>query len=78
MQARIDANDTRLLTRKALDWTKRFPTIAAALRGFGVDEVLLDGAIVSADGRGIPHLNDLAERFRGDVPALPVTSIVGS
>jgi bifunctional non-homologous end joining protein LigD len=25
VQARIDGNDIRLLTRKALDWTKRFP-----------------------------------------------------
>jgi ATP-dependent DNA ligase len=32
IQARIEGDDIRLLTRKALDWTKRFPTIAAALR----------------------------------------------
>ena len=32
IQARVNGDDIRLLTRKALDWTKRFPTIAAALR----------------------------------------------
>ena len=38
IQARIDGDDIRLLTRKALDWTKRFPTIAAALRALEVEE----------------------------------------
>jgi bifunctional non-homologous end joining protein LigD len=59
MQARIDNGDVRLLTRKALDWTKRFPTIAAALRVLGVDKALLDGEVVSEDERGIPHFSDL-------------------
>ena len=31
MQARIDGREVRLLTRKGLDWTSRFPNIAAAL-----------------------------------------------
>jgi bifunctional non-homologous end joining protein LigD len=31
IQTRIDGKDVRLLTRKALDWTKRFPTIEEAL-----------------------------------------------
>jgi ATP-dependent DNA ligase len=31
MQARIDGQDIRLLTRKKLDWTKRFRSIAVAL-----------------------------------------------
>jgi bifunctional non-homologous end joining protein LigD len=35
LQARIDDDDIRLLTRKALDWTKRFPPIATALRALG-------------------------------------------
>jgi ATP-dependent DNA ligase len=31
-----------LLTRKALDWTKRFPTIAAGLKALNFDKALLD------------------------------------
>jgi bifunctional non-homologous end joining protein LigD len=31
IQSRIDSGKVRLLTRKALDWANRFPTIAAAL-----------------------------------------------
>ena len=59
IQARIDGGDVRLLTRKALDWTRRFPTIAAGLRGLKVGTALLDGELVSEDERAIPHFSDL-------------------
>jgi bifunctional non-homologous end joining protein LigD len=59
IQARIEGDDIRLLTRKALDWTKRFPTIAAALRGLNAEKALLDGEVVSDDERGIPRFSDL-------------------
>ncbi len=59
IQARIDGDDIRLLTRKALDWTKRFPTIAAALRRLDTGKALLDGEIVSEDEGGIPQFSDL-------------------
>src|SRR4051812_19226105 len=59
IQARIDGNDIRMLTRKALDWTKRFPTIAGALGAIDAGKALLDGEIVSEDERGIPHFSDL-------------------
>jgi bifunctional non-homologous end joining protein LigD len=59
IQARIDGEDIRLLTRKTLDWTKRFPTIAAALRRLDTGKALLDGEIVSEDERGIPQFSDL-------------------
>ena len=32
MQARLDGGKVKLLTRKGLDWTKRFPSIARALQ----------------------------------------------
>jgi bifunctional non-homologous end joining protein LigD len=59
IQARIEGDDVRLLTRKALDWTKRFPTIAAALRALEVDAAILDGEMVSEDERGVPRFSDL-------------------
>jgi bifunctional non-homologous end joining protein LigD len=59
IQARLDGSEVRLLTRKALDWTTRFPTIAAALGVLHVDKALLDGEIVSEDDDGIPHFNNL-------------------
>jgi bifunctional non-homologous end joining protein LigD len=59
IQSRIDQGTVRLLTRKALDWTKRFPTIAAALKALKTDNALLDGEIVSEDEAGIPRFADL-------------------
>jgi bifunctional non-homologous end joining protein LigD len=57
IQARIDGKGVRLLTRKALDWTERFPTIAAALLMLDAGKALLDGEIVSEDEEGVPHMS---------------------
>lgn len=59
MQARINARDVRLLTRKALDWTERFQSIADALKGIGLGSALIDGEIVVEEENGITTLNSL-------------------
>jgi bifunctional non-homologous end joining protein LigD len=59
MQARIDGQDIRLLTRKKLDWTKRFRSIAVALEELRIASALLDGEIVVEDANGISSFNDL-------------------
>ena len=72
VQARIDGRNVRLLTRKGLDWTSRFPTIAAAVKTLGLSSALVDGEIVVEDSAGIPSFtllqSDLAsaraDRFR--------------
>ena len=56
-QARIDGGDVRLLTRKALDWTSRFPSIAVALKKLNLGSALIDGEIVVEDESGIPSFN---------------------
>src|SRR5580704_8383163 len=58
-QARVDAGAVRLLTRKALDWTDRFASIAAAIKKIGLSSGLLDGEIVVEDGNGITSFNNL-------------------
>jgi bifunctional non-homologous end joining protein LigD len=59
IQSHIDEGEVHLLARKALDWTERFPTIAAALKALKVETALLDGEIVSEDEAGIPRFADL-------------------
>ena len=54
IQARIDGSEVKLLTRSALDWTSRFPTIPAALKKLGLSSALLDGEIVVEDAHGHP------------------------
>ena len=59
LQARIDGRQARLLTRAGLDWTERFPTIAAALQRLGLGAALLDGEIIVADDAGIADFGKL-------------------
>ena len=52
MHARIDDGDVRLLTRTGLDWTRKYPPIAAALEKLPVEQAYLDGELcgVRPDG----------------------------
>jgi bifunctional non-homologous end joining protein LigD len=50
--ARIDGGAVTLLTRKGLDWTKRFPAVAEALKALPVKAALIDGEIVVEDEQG--------------------------
>ena len=59
MQARIDGRAIRLLTRKKLDWTERFRSIADALKALDLGSALIDGEIVVEDASGISSFNDL-------------------
>jgi bifunctional non-homologous end joining protein LigD len=59
IQARLDGGKVQLLTRSGLDWTRRFPTVAAALKGVAVSSALLDGELVVQDERGISTFGGL-------------------
>jgi len=59
MQARIDGPNIRLLTRKSLDWTERFRSIATALQELRIASALFDGEIVVEDANGVSSFNDL-------------------
>lgn len=54
-QARVDGRNIQLLTRTGLDWTKRFPSISAALKTVGLASALIDGEIVVEDESGVPQ-----------------------
>jgi bifunctional non-homologous end joining protein LigD len=53
MQARLDRGEVRLLTRKGLDWTDRFRSIAEAVATLPAQTALLDGEIVVDDEHGV-------------------------
>ena len=52
MHARLDRGAVRLLTRTRLDWTHKYPAIAAALTSIGATQAYLDGELcgVRPDG----------------------------
>src|SRR4029077_7214529 len=52
MHARLDRGAVRILTRTGLDWTRKYPTITAAVEALPVQEAYLDGELcgVRPDG----------------------------
>ena len=52
MHARLDQGAVRLLTRTGLDWTHKYPAIAAAFASFPARQTYLDGELcgVRSDG----------------------------
>jgi bifunctional non-homologous end joining protein LigD len=59
MQARLDRGKVRLLTRKGLDWTGRFPNVAAAVAALPARAALIDGEIVVEDAHGVASFSAL-------------------
>ncbi len=52
VQGRISGGKAVLLTRKGLDWTRKFSAIAAACNG--LPDAIIDGEIVALDPHGAP------------------------
>jgi ATP-dependent DNA ligase len=53
MHARLDRGKARLLTRRGLDWTHKYPPVAAALSFLPARQAYLDGELcgVRPDGK---------------------------
>jgi DNA ligase D-like protein (predicted ligase) len=68
IHARIDRTDVRLLTRTGLDWTDKYPTIAAALRTLSVRQAYLDGELCGVRPDGVTSfalIQNAADRHGG-------------
>ena len=59
MQARLDGGKVKLLTRKGLDWTKRFSSIAQALKALPLSSGILDGELIVQDESGVSSFSGL-------------------
>jgi len=64
VQARLDGRKVKLLTRKGLDWTDKFPTVADTVAKLPADAALLDGELVSEDKDGISRFSLLQEDLK--------------
>jgi bifunctional non-homologous end joining protein LigD len=53
IQARLGRGNVKLLTRKGLDWTDKFPNIAEAVRKLSARTALIDGEIVVENTHGV-------------------------
>jgi bifunctional non-homologous end joining protein LigD len=58
---RVEKGKARLITRNQLDWTHRFPELAAAAADLPVREALLDGEVVALLAGGVSSFQALQE-----------------
>jgi bifunctional non-homologous end joining protein LigD len=59
IQARLDNGEVRLLTRKGLDWTDKFPNIATAVARLPARTALVDGEVVIEEENGVSSFSGL-------------------
>jgi bifunctional non-homologous end joining protein LigD len=64
MQAHLRDGRVTLYTRSALDWTARFPTIAADVARLPAGKLVLDGEVISADAKGHPSFSALQDDLK--------------
>jgi len=64
VEAVLDRGNPVLRTRTGLDWTDRFPSIAAAIAKLPVDQCLIDGEIVVEDDNGISDFSALQNALK--------------
>jgi bifunctional non-homologous end joining protein LigD len=62
LQARRDGSVARLMTRRANDWTTRFPLVAEALIRLDCHSCVIDGEVVAPDENGLPSFELLRRR----------------
>jgi bifunctional non-homologous end joining protein LigD len=55
------AGKVRVATRRGLDWTHRFPAIAAAVAALPVETAILDGEAVIEDDKGLSNFSALQD-----------------
>jgi len=64
IQARLERGKVKLLTRKGLDWTKKFPTIASAISKLRAKSAMFDGELVTEDTDGISSFSLLQQDLK--------------
>jgi bifunctional non-homologous end joining protein LigD len=64
LQARIDQGKVKLITRRALDWTGKFPTVARALADIPARQALIDGEIVVENSNGVSNFSLLQQALK--------------
>jgi bifunctional non-homologous end joining protein LigD len=64
LQLRVERGVVVLRTRTGLDWTTRFPGVAAAARA--MPDLLLDGEVVATDAEGQPSFSRLQAILSGE------------
>ena len=64
IQARLDRGKVKLLTRKGLNWTSKFPTVAAAIAKLPAKNALIDGEVVVEGDDGLSSFSLLQQDLK--------------
>jgi bifunctional non-homologous end joining protein LigD len=64
IQAHLHDGRVSLYTRSGLDWTNRFPPIAADVARLPAGALVLDGEIICADSDGRPNFSALQDDLK--------------
>ncbi|MBV8165296.1 MAG: DNA ligase D [Alphaproteobacteria bacterium] len=57
----VKAGTVRLLSRNGLDWTRKFPELAAVLAELPVNEAVIDGEVAHIDADGVSRFGHLQD-----------------
>jgi bifunctional non-homologous end joining protein LigD len=63
MHARLDRGAVRLLTRTGLDWTHKYPAIAAAVASLGAEQAYRDGELCGVRPDGVTSFSMIQARY---------------
>ncbi len=63
LQARLEDGKVKLFTRKGLDWTSKFKTVASAVAQLDTDSALIDGEIV-VEANGVSDFSALQDALK--------------
>jgi bifunctional non-homologous end joining protein LigD len=64
IQARLEDGNVKLLTRRGLDWTRKFPANAAAVAKLPAKSALIDGELVVNDDKGVSSFSLLQQALK--------------
>ena len=64
LQARLDDGKVKLLTRRGLDWTAKFSSIAKAVAALPAATAIIDGEVVVEDDKGVSSFSLLQQALK--------------
>lgn len=64
IQARLNHGKVKLMTRKGLDWSRKFPAVAKDVAALRAKAALIDGELVVEDAHGVSSFSMLQEDLK--------------
>jgi bifunctional non-homologous end joining protein LigD len=66
VQAHLERGEVTLFTRQGYNWTRQFYTVAADVARIPANKLILDGAVIATNAKGMPSYGALVEDLKPD------------